>query len=159
MDGGQVDRPYHALSVIPDIEQQILFGLSQGKSLKAIADEYGVTDAAILKRVMDHPEYRDKQRVGIRLRMDKREHELAAADSNVSVTRADRLLNHARWLAERLDNETFGPKSHVVVENIGDLGDRLRRAEDRRRSREIDVSPISVSLPTQVIDSEQDGES
>ena len=40
--------------------------------------------------------------------MDKREGELEVADTNVHVTRADRLLGHARWLAERQVPDRFG---------------------------------------------------
>jgi len=123
-------RPYHALKVIPNVEDLILHSLSQGQSLKTIADRLGVTDVAVLRRVEDHPDYKAYRRIGLRLRMDQREQELEQADSNVSVTRADRLLGHARWLAERLDSETYGQRSHVTVE-VGDLSDRLMRAKAR----------------------------
>jgi hypothetical protein len=126
-----IERPYHALSVIPDIDNTILRELAKGKSLKAIADEHGVSDVAILRRIEDNPDYKPFRRIGLRLRMDMREQELESAQDNVSVTRADRLLGHARWLAERLDSETYGPKSHLTVENVGDLADKLRRARER----------------------------
>jgi hypothetical protein len=117
--------------MIPNVEEEILKQVAAGKSLKTIAAGYQVTDAAILRRVLDHPEYKSFQRIGIRLRIDQRESELESAGDNVSVTRADRLLAHARWLAERLSSDEFGPKSHVTVESVGDLGERLRRARER----------------------------
>jgi tRNA-dihydrouridine synthase len=125
------DRPYHALSVIPDIEQLILQGIASGKSLKAIADEYKVSDVAILRRIEDNPDYKPLRRIGLRLRMDQREQELESAEDNVSVTRADRLLGHARWLAERLDSETYGQKSHLTVEHV-DYAEEIRKAREAR---------------------------
>lgn len=122
------DKPYHALSVIPDIDKKILEGIAAGRSLKAIADEYGVTDAAILHRATrNYPEaYRAAADVGYQLRMDKRESELESADNNVSVTRADRLLGHARWLAERSCPDRWGAKqtvqAQVIVADAGLVG-------------------------------------
>lgn len=108
-------RPYHALKAIPDIDAKILDGISQGRSLQSIADEFGVHDTAILRRAQrDFPDaYKAAALTGYELRMDRRERELEAADSNVSVTRADRLLNHARWLAERSCPERWGQKQTV----------------------------------------------
>ena len=125
------ERPYHALSVIPDIDQQILKGIAAGKSLKKIADEYGVDDTAVLRRVQKYPEYKEMMRVGLELRAGLREQELESAQDNVSVTRADRLLAHTRWLLERVCSDVYGPKSHVTVEQVGDLADKLRRAKER----------------------------
>ena len=79
--------------------------------------------------------------------MDQREKELECADSNVSVTRADRLLGHARWLAERLDAETYGQRSHITYENVTDLADALARAEERRER------DITHDAPQQLEDS------
>lgn len=98
------------------MEQRILSGIAAGKSLKALADEFNVSDVAILRRVEDDPNYKPYRRIGLQLRMGQREQELESAADNVSVTRADRLLGHARWLAERLDSETFGQKSHMTAD-------------------------------------------
>jgi hypothetical protein len=129
------DRKYHALKEIPDIDQKILEAIGKGLSLRKIADEYGVSDVAILQRARKHPSYRDQLEVGLELRMDNREVELESAKDNVSVTRADRLLNHARWLAERSCPQRWGQKQEVthgagVQINIGIT-----------RRGEIDVTP------------------
>lgn len=110
MDNAAADRPYHALSVIPDIDQRILDGIAAGRSLLSIADQYGVHDTAILRRAQKHPEYREMREIGSELRMDAREQDLESAADNVSVTRSDRLLGHARWLAERSCPERWGAK-------------------------------------------------
>lgn len=104
------ERPYHALTAIPDIDAKILEAVGKGRSLLSIADEYGVSDVAILHRCQQYPEYKRQASIGVELRMDKREQELESAPDNVSVTRADRLLGHARWIAERLAADRFGQK-------------------------------------------------
>jgi transposase-like protein len=106
----QPDRPYHALSTIPDIDQRILDGIAAGRSLRSIADQYGVHDTAVLRRAQKHEQYREMREIGSELRMDEREFELECARDNVSVTRADRLLGHARWLAERSCPDRWGAK-------------------------------------------------
>lgn len=107
-------RPYHALTVVPDIEEKILAELAKGHSLKMIAAQFGVSDVAVLHRVQSHPDYKRTARIGLKLRMDKREEELEAAADNVSVTRSNHLLTHARWLNERLNQEEYGPKQTLL---------------------------------------------
>ena len=109
-----VHRPYHALSVIPDIDLKLLDGIRQGKSMLTLANEYGVTDNAVWKRVKAHPDYRDILETGMELRMDKREKELETAVTNVDVTRADRLLAHGRWLAGVVAPQRFGQRTAIT---------------------------------------------
>lgn len=146
------EKPYHTLSVIPDIDKKILDAIAEGKSLQAIGDEYGVTDSAIFSRAMKQPDYHAKRDIGAELRMDRRERELEGAESNVDVTRADRLLGHARWLAERT-TERFSQKGQniniinnsltVSGELAGVAGSLLQALEQR--------NPVSVQ--SQPVDS------
>ena len=108
------ETPYHALSVIPDIDQKLLDGIGAGRSLLSLADQYNVSDVAVLHRLQKHPAYKQHQEIGIELRMDLREKELESANTNVSVTRADRLLGHARWLAERTAPARYGQVSKLT---------------------------------------------
>lgn len=110
-----------ALVAIPNIEQQILDAMAAGKSLAQIAREYNVSDVAILQRVRNHPHYRATIEVGLELRMDRREDQLEAATDSVSVTRADRLLGHARWLAERCAPARFGQATKITGADGGPL--------------------------------------
>jgi len=131
----QQTRPYHALTVTPNVEQLILAELATGKSLKRIADDLGVSDVAVLQRVVNLPAYKAVQAVGLELRMDRREAELESAQDNVSVTRSDRLLGHARWLAERCAPDRFGQRTHMTIETgPGDLDERIRRAMAAERA-------------------------
>lgn len=118
---------------------EILERLTKGESVSQIAADLGyASHGGIINRLENDPEYAIALKAGLRLRMEKREKELEAADTNVTVTRADRLLGHARWLAERIDPAKWGQVNKLQVENIGDLGDRLRRA----RERVIDAEPV-----------------
>lgn len=121
------ERPYHALTVVPEIEAKILERIGQGISLQKIANEFGVDHMAILRRVEDHPDYKRLMRLSTRIKMERREAELESADTNVSVTRADRLLGHARWLAERLAADTYGQRQETtgvqIVINMPNLRD------------------------------------
>ena len=110
MDDVAPKRPYHALSVIPDIDQRIIRSIAAGKSLKKIAAEYGVDNVAVLRRARKHADYADALQASLQTRMEDREEGLEAAADNVSVTRADRLLGHARWLAERSCPDRWGAK-------------------------------------------------
>ena len=105
--------PYHKLTVVPNVEQLILDELAKGRSLLSIANDLGVTDSAVLARVQHLPDYKSKARIGLKLRMDKREGELEKSVTNVDVTRADRLLGHSRWLNERLNQDEFGAKQTI----------------------------------------------
>ena len=131
MDGVTQERPYHALKAIPDVNDLIVSRVADGKSIKAIAEPLGVSTTAVLKRAEQHPEYRPALRTSLRLLLQRREADLESAESNVTVTRADRLLGHARWLAERCDPESFGQRTHVTVEHV-DFAEELRKAREAR---------------------------
>ena len=83
----------------------------------------------------------------MKLRMDRRERELEAAPDNVSVTRADRLLGHARWLAERTLPEEFGQRTQIDV--TVNIGDTLQQLAERRQAR----LAVQQTVENAVIDS------
>lgn len=68
---------------------------------------------------------------------------LQAACDPLSLGRAREQLRAAQWELERLYARMFGQQSHVTIENVGDLGDKLRRA----RERSIDSEATVVSDP------------
>lgn len=149
MDGNE--RPYHALSVIPDINERILEGIGAGKSLTTIAEEYGVSDTAILNRAVKSPEYKARASIGIRLRMERRERELEAADTNVGVTRADRLLGHARWVAERSVPEEWGQHTNISISVS--YADALREISERKlQEKVIEGKVLSITDAAQQSD-------
>ena len=92
----------------------IIKRIEKGEPLTKIAQSLGYANhSGITERIGDDPDYKVALRTGIIAKIEKREAELETADDNVSVTRADRLLGHARWWAERLDPSRFAPKQQV----------------------------------------------
>ena len=98
------------LTEIPGINERILEGIASSLSLKALAATFGVSPQAIHQRAKRLPDYNEALESSAILRMEDREDMLMAAATNVDVTRADRLLGHARWLAERSCPDRWGDK-------------------------------------------------
>lgn len=111
-------RQYRALDVVPDADERIIDALSQGQSIYALADAFNVARLSIQRRAWKHPDYADAMATCVQARMEQREAELERADNNVAVTRADRLLGHARWLAERSCPDRWGQKGGTGSVNV-----------------------------------------
>ena len=117
----------------------ILERMEKGEPLTKIARDLGyASHSGITERLGSDPAYLAALQTGIYAKLEKRETDLEQAPDNVAVTRAERLLGHARWWAERLDPARWGQVNKLQVENVGDLGDKLRRS----RERVIDVQPV-----------------
>ncbi len=94
--------------------EEILRRMSAGEPITKIALDLGYANhAGIINRLGDDEDYRQALKSGLVGKIEKREQELEKADTNVTVTRADRLLGHARWWAERLDPERFSAKTEL----------------------------------------------
>ena len=120
----------------------------KGEPLLKIAQDLGYANhSGITERLGDDPDYQAALRAGIFAKIERRENDLQDATDNVSVTRADRLLGHARWWAERLDPARWGQLNKVQVEHVGDLGERLRRAKERVIDAETVVEQQQISSP------------
>jgi hypothetical protein len=108
-------------SVADKHRDEILKRMANGEAVSSIARSLGyATHAGIGNRLRDDPDYQAALKHGVVGRLEKREQELEAAQDNVSVTRADRLLNHARWWAERIDRNTFAQKPDIAI-NINNI--------------------------------------
>ncbi len=121
--------PYHKLRAAGITSEIILAKLATGLSLESVGREYGVSNTAILNLAKKHPEYRDHIEAQVQVRMEKRERELELAEENVQVTRADRLLGHARWLAERQAAHVYGAKNQLHVTGSITLDSLLNEAD------------------------------
>lgn len=110
----------------------LLERIANGEYVTDIAPDLGLTTpAAVSKYLSKDPEYIAARLSGTKVRLEKWERELEAADDNVKVARARELLSHARWRAEREFPEHWGQHNRLTVEHSGDLGERLRRAKER----------------------------
>jgi hypothetical protein len=110
---------------------EILRRMATGEPLTKIALDLGYTsNAGIIERLGNDPDYELALQQGAFARLEKREGELEQAADNVSVTRADRLLGHARWLAERIDRKRFGDQPVAAVSGAA-LADLLLAVSNR----------------------------
>ena len=99
--------------------EEVIERIAAGEPLTGIAHDLGyASHSGIVERLGDDPEYQKALRSGIIGKIERREKQLEEADSNVTVTRADRLLGHARWWAERLDRDRFGVKNDASQQQI-----------------------------------------
>jgi hypothetical protein len=114
-------RPYHALKGEEGIDEVILDMIGHGQTLQSIGEQLGVSKVAIFYRAMQHPDYKVKLRTGLELRMNEREKQLEDATDKTEIYKRDRLLNHARWLAERQLPSDFGAGQKIMGADGGQL--------------------------------------
>ena len=93
-------------------KDEIVARIANGEPLTSIASSLGYAGhSGIVERLGQDKDYQAAMVSGAFGKLEKREKELETADSNVTVTRADRLLGHARWYAERVARDQFGVKN------------------------------------------------
>jgi hypothetical protein len=134
-------------------DDEILARIKAGEYVVKIAQELGVDASAIYHRYAQHQEYKQARELGAETRLEKAENDITLADDPFRLARAREIHRAIAWRIEREFPHRWGQTKHLVVENVGDLGERLRRALDRS------VSPIDVSSHAQVIDSTSTRES
>jgi hypothetical protein len=147
MDGAVTKR-----EAIPEIVTRYL----AGESLQTIAPDFKVATRTLYRWMLSElgdGTYQDLVTHMLVSRVADADAELQLASDACQIARAREQARFARMDLERRRPHLYGQKQHVLVETVGDLGERLRRALER------DVSPIPVSLPTQVIDSTSTRES
>lgn len=111
------------VSVVHENKQQILQRIAAGEAIDTIAKSLGLADhSAIVHRFDDDPDYQAALKSSAWHKLQKREKELELADSNVTVTRADRLLGHARWMAEKTARKQFGDDKSLIAMQLNANG-------------------------------------
>lgn len=108
--------------------------LAAGDSVRAIADDLGVTHQAVRVLLLDEvpEEYRAHQRQSLIARIVEADRQLEEAATPLAIARARELCRFTRWDAERRLPHLFG--QHTRLELTGavtlDRADRLRRARE-----------------------------
>lgn len=124
---------------------EILRRIAAGDPLTMIAADIGYADhSGIIHMLETDPDYKRALAIGVTKKIEKRERELEQADSNFTVTRADRLLGHARWWAGVWHRERYGEKPQLEV--TLDLGVALQRILERRGERAVADLPNAAPL-------------
>lgn len=69
----------------------------------------------------------------------------------LSLARAREILRSCQWDLEKLETRLFGIQTHVTVEHVGDLADKLRRARERVLPQDIvDAEIVHTQQPSSV---------
>jgi hypothetical protein len=121
------------LSRDPAYIGSILERLAAGDSVRAVADDIGVSHQAVRALMLDEvpAEYREAQRRGLINQVAWATTLLEQADDPIAITRARELCRFTRWDAERRLPHLFGQQSRLTVETGPDLGELLREARRR----------------------------
>ena len=111
-----------------------------------IAASYGVTRKSLvawLRQTAPH-EWKAVQLIRAHDRKEIGNEQLEGAEDALSLARAREMLRSAQWELQAIDPD-YQPKQHVTVEQVGDLGERLRRA----RERVIEAETVAIEPQTQ----------
>jgi predicted DNA-binding protein YlxM (UPF0122 family) len=120
----------------------ILLRYLSDESTQTIAEDFGVTRQALGQYLLRHAEedWKEAQVARAIARKERAEDALEAATDPLQLAKARELLKAAQWDLERVCRRIYGIDREINFNlNVGDLGDRLRRARDRANA--IDVTP------------------
>lgn len=98
-------------------KEEILERISKGEKIADIAKDFGISQPAISKALLDDPEWIEARKAGALSRIERWEKEIEeiGADSNsVMLGRAREMLSHARWRAEREFPQTWGQQKQTI---------------------------------------------
>jgi hypothetical protein len=112
-----------------------------------IAASYGISHSRLNQWLLEHAEeaWRRAQVARAVSALETATVILDEANDPMTLARAREQLRGAQWRLERLCTRLFGQHTHITVEQVGDLGERLRRARERVIEREVLVPQVSDS--------------
>jgi hypothetical protein len=107
--------------------------IKRGEGLRSIGKSLGLSHVAVRKWLLKEvgPEYAELQTDGLLERVVDADRMLEVARDPVTIARAREMARFARMDLERRRPHLYGQRTHVTVENVGDLADKLRRARER----------------------------
>lgn len=143
-ENGQV-APF--LSRDPASIGEALKRLAAGDSVRAIADDLGVSHQAVRVLLLDEvpDEYRVFQRRSLIARIVEADQQLEEATTPIAIARARELCRFARWDAERRLPHMFGQQTRIEIDVSRDLDAALSLARERMRA--IPAQPALLEKP------------
>ena len=136
------------VSIVTENKPEILRRIAEGEPLKTIAHSMGLgSHAAIINRIGQDPDYQEALAASAWAKLQRREGELEVADTNVTVTRADRLLGHARWFAERVAKRWFAAETRLTGADGGPLQVQIVRFGQTLEGETVSSTPNAALLP------------
>jgi hypothetical protein len=131
------------LDVSPECKESVIALTEQGKTLRVVADECGISAVKILELCENDPrfdaQYRRAQAAGLRVYADRL---LTIADEEPDIQRAALHSRNWQWvLSRRLRNE-YGDSVDVRVTERVDVGSILSEARARLRARTVEAETL-----------------
>ena len=126
--------PVLANGLVGQDPKSILLRYLSDESTEVIAKDYGVTRQALGQFLLRHAEedWKEAQVARAIARKEKAEDDIENAKDPLELAKARELLKAAQWDLERVCRRIYGQDHNFnLTLNIGDLGDRLRRARER----------------------------
>ena len=134
-----------ALQVMPAhiTPQMVIARYLDDERTADIAQSYGIKRSRLNQWLLDNAidSWKSAQIARAVTALEQAKDDLAAAAEPLALGRAREQLRSAQWELERLYARMFGQQSHVTIENVTDLGDKLRRSRERVIEHEPDAAP------------------
>lgn len=147
-------KPVNNHGALAEVDNDALIArIAAGEYVSHMAREFGVSDVALHLRLKGHPLYKEALRARNAAKLDQHQSGIEVARDPLSLARAREGWKAASWRAERECPGEWGQQTHVTIENVTDLGDRLRRSKERTIEGECSqVATIPATLDSQVPD-------
>ena len=129
-------------------KSQIIDALEEGKLLRQISAQNGVSKQALSQALMDDPAYERAKFLGMRSRMEEQYEAIINAQDAIDIARAREAFRAASWFAEREYPAQWGNKQTITQVTVDasqllgkDASDLLSHVRSRRPAITIDQSP------------------
>lgn len=128
-------------SYTPELRQRAIdackLALECGARIEDIADKHGIPRSTMYSWLIGEQDAGRLRTQFFDGQCARALNEIRVAPTPLDLTRADKELNGWLKVAAVRDPSNYGPKNHVIIESVGDLGDKLRRARGRTLDGEI----------------------
>ena len=134
----------------PELIRGVLTDYVNGATFEELGKRYGVSRQAVYAWTLGKlapAELDDLVTRALTARIAKGDELLDDSSSApLDVTRGREIARFSRMDYERLKPEKYGQQNHLVIEHVGDLGDRLRRARERVIEGEVVANTPNAAL-------------
>lgn len=100
---------------------ELVSRVENGEIPSRIAEELGVTKAAVYYHLHPHPDYQPARKTGMAIRLDDAEGKIIAAEDQLSLARAREAFRAVAWRAEREHPAEWGNTSKIAGADGGPL--------------------------------------
>lgn len=130
-----------------EIIEAALEAITNGRNTDQIGEQFGIPGRTLRYWLLNDDRAHAARKAMVDQELIRTGEELRLADAPLPLARAREEFRYWSWIAERRDAQRYGLQTHVTVEHVGDLGDRLRRARERTIEGEVVTDTIPVLSP------------